>query len=124
MLALLAGVMAVSAVATALLQSPMPVILVLAILVVFGASAIGWHGVYLTEVARQAPPGMASIATGGTLAFTFFGVVQGSPVFGALSGLFGSYRAGYTALAIALALCGLMLLRVHRMELKETRAIS
>jgi MFS family permease len=119
MLALLAGVMAASAVATALLQPAMPAVLVLAVLVVFGASAVGWNGVYLAEVARQAPPGMASIATGGTLAFTFFGVVLGPPAFGAISGFFGSYRAGYTALAIPLVLCGFMLLRARRMEAKR-----
>lgn len=124
MLALLAGVMAVSAVATALLQPAMPAVVVLAVLVVFGASAVGWNGVYLAEVARQAPPGMASIATGGTLAFTFFGVVLGPPVFGAISGFFGSYRAGYAALAIPLALCGLMLLRARGMEVKVTRPAS
>jgi MFS family permease len=116
MLAVLAGVMAASAVATALLQPAMPAALVLAVLVVFGASAVGWNGVYLAEVARQAPPGMASIATGGTLAFTFFGVVLGPPVFGAISGFFGSYRAGYAALAIPLALCGWMLLRAQRIK--------
>lgn len=115
MLALLGGLMAVSALATALLQPAMPIVLVAATLLVFGASAIGWNGVYLAEVARQAPPGMASIATGGTLAFTFFGVVLGPPVFGAISGMFDSYRAGYTALAIPLALCGIMLLRARRM---------
>lgn len=115
MLALLAGLMAVSALATALLQPAMPIFLVAATLLVFGASAIGWNGVYLAEVARQAPAGMASIATGGTLAFTFFGVVLGPPVFGAISGLFGSYRAGYIALAIPLALCGITLLRARRM---------
>ena len=119
MLAVLAGVMAASAVATALLQPVMPVVLVLTVLVVFGASAVGWNGVYLAEVARQAPPGMASIATGGTLAFTFFGVVLGPPVFGAISGFFGSYRSGYAALAIPLALCGLMLLRTRRVEAKQ-----
>jgi len=113
MLALLAGVMALSTVATSLLQPAMPVTLVLAVLVVFGMSAVGWNGVYLAEVARHAPPGMASIATGGTLAFTFFGVVLGPPVFGAISGFFGSYRAGYIALAIPLALCSLMLLRAR-----------
>ena len=59
------------------------------------------------------------IATGGTLAFTFFGVVLGPPVFGAISSLFGSYRAGYTALAIPLAVCGLMLLRARRMEVTQ-----
>lgn len=114
MLLLLAGGMIASTLATALLQPTMPVALVLGILVVFGASAIGWNGVYLAEVARQAPPGKASIATGGTLAFTFFGVVLGPPVFGGISGLFDSYRAGYTALAIPLVLCALALVRAQR----------
>lgn len=114
MLMLLAGGMIASTLATALLQPTMPVALVLGILVVFGASAIGWNGVYLAEVARQAPPGKASIATGGTLAFTFFGVVLGPPVFGGISGLFDSYRAGYTALAIPLVLCALALVRAQR----------
>src|SRR6478609_9286108 len=79
MLALLAGVMAASSVATALLQPGLPAVVVIAVLVVFGASAIGWNGVYLAEVARQAPAGMAGAATGGTLAITFLGVVLGPP---------------------------------------------
>jgi MFS family permease len=115
MLAVLAGLMAASSLATALLQPAMPIVLVLAILVVFGATAIGWNGVYLAEVALQAPPGKASIATGGTLAITYFGVVLGPSMFGAVSGLFDSYRAGYAALSIPIALCGLALLRARRM---------
>jgi MFS family permease len=110
MLALLAGLMAFSSVATALLSSDMPMLLVLGILALFGASAIGWNGVYLAEVARQAPKGQASLATGGTLAVTFLGVVLGPPLFGALSGLFGSYRAGYAALAVPTLACAAMLL--------------
>ncbi|KQP41570.1 MFS transporter [Pseudorhodoferax sp. Leaf274] len=113
MLALLAAVMALSSAATALLSPALPPWLVLAVLVVFGASAIGWNGVYLAEVARQAPPGLAGVATGGTLAFTFFGVVLGPPVFGALSALFQTYRAGYLALAVPTLLCCVALLRVR-----------
>jgi predicted MFS family arabinose efflux permease len=113
-LAWLAFIMAISSVATALLQVSMPTLLVFAILFVFGASATGWNGVYLAEVARRAPPGMAGIATGGSLAITFLGVVLGPPVFGALSASFGSFRAGYAALAIPVALCGIVLLRARR----------
>lgn len=105
MLALLAGLMALSALATALLQAAMPPWLVLAVLAVYGMSGIGWNGVYLAEVARQAPPGQASLATGGTLAFTFFGVVLGPPLFGALASATGSYRAGFVAVAVAVAAC-------------------
>lgn len=104
-------VMAVSTVATALLNDAMPTLLVFAILFVFGASATGWNGVYLAEVARRAPPGMAGIATGGTLAITFLGVVLGPPVFGALSAAFGSYRVGFAALALPVVVCALVLLR-------------
>lgn len=111
MLAALGGLMALCCVATALFDAAMPRALVLTILAVFGASAIGWNGVYLAEVARQAPKGQASLATGGTLAVTFLGVVLGPPVFGALSGLFGSYRAGYAALAVPALLCCVLLVR-------------
>jgi len=111
MLALLAGVMAASSVATALLQPGMPAVVVIAVLVVFGASAIGWNGVYLAEVARQAPAGMAGAATGGTLAITFLGVVLGPPLFGAVSAGFGSYRAGYAVLAVPLVVCAALLAR-------------
>lgn len=114
MLAALAFIMAASSLATALLHGEMPTLLVFAILFVFGASATGWNGVYLAEVARRAPPGMAGVATGGTLAITFLGVVLGPPVFGALSAAFGSYRVGYAGLAIPVALCGIVLLRAGR----------
>jgi MFS family permease len=72
---------------------------------------VGWNGVYLAEVARQAPSGMAGMATGGTLVITFFGVVLGPPLFGAVSSSFGSYRAGFAALAVPLAVCALALWR-------------
>ena len=113
MLAVLAAIMAASSVATALLSTSLPSWLVLTVLIVFGASAVGWNGVYLAEVARQAPKGQASVATGGTLAFTFFGVVLGPPVFGAISSLFQSYRAGYLALAVPTLLCCIALWRAH-----------
>ena len=114
MLAVLAAVMAICAVGTASLQAGTPQALTLALLVAFGASAIGWNGVYLAEVARRAPPGMAAVATAGTLAVTFFGVVLGPVLFGALSGAMGSYRAGFLALVVPTLACGWVLLRVSR----------
>jgi hypothetical protein len=52
---------------------------------------------------------MASMATGGTLAFTFLGVVVGPPMFGALSGLFGTYRAGFVGLMVMASVSGTVL---------------
>jgi MFS family permease len=73
MLAVLATSMALCAAATPLVLHMLPVYGVWTLLLLFGASAIGWNGVYLAEVARQAPEGKASVATGGTLTFTFLG---------------------------------------------------
>jgi len=109
MLVLLASMMALGALASAFLTIDTPQTVVIVILVGFGSSAIGWNGVYLAEVARRAPPGMASMATGGTLAFTFLGVVVGPPLFGALSGLFGTYRAGFVGLMVMASVSGTVL---------------
>ena len=114
-LILLALLMMLSASAAASLVNGGPMVLLLLVSAVFGASAIGWNGVYLSEVARQAPPGMASVATGGTLFITFLGVVLGSPLFGLLSGAFGSYRFGFAALAIPALICAVLLWRHGRM---------
>ena len=114
MLALLGSLMAAMALATALLHGAVPHLLVVAVLFLFGASAIGWNGVYLAEVARQAPPGRAGMATGGTLAITFLGNVLGPPLFGSVSGAFGSYRASFLVLAVPLALCAAVLWRGTR----------
>ena len=111
-LALLAILMALSSMATALLLPILPMWGIWIILILFGASAIGWNGVYLAEVARQAPEGKASVATGGTLTFTFLGVVIGPPIFGAISTIFGTYRAGFLALVVTSSLCAWVLFRL------------
>jgi predicted MFS family arabinose efflux permease len=114
MLAVLAALMAASTAATAWLGPGSPAAWVLVVVVVFGASAVGWNGVYLAEVARQAPPGLASVATGGTLAITFLGVVIGPPLFGALAGVLGGYGPAYLALAPPTAACVLLFVRRAR----------
>ncbi len=67
-----------------------------------GASAIGWNGVFLSEVARQAPPGQAGAATGGSLFVTFVGSVVWPPAFALLQRASGSYAVCFAA---AGALC-------------------
>jgi MFS family permease len=114
MLACIAALMAVCAVATAAFGADAPKVLVFSLLFVFGASATGWNGVYLAEVARLAPAGLAGAATGGSLAITFLGVVLGPLAFGGISASFGTYRAGYIALAIPTAYCAWQLSRKAR----------
>jgi MFS family permease len=111
MLALLAILIAVCAVATALLQYTDSKVLIIVVLSLFGSSAVGWNGVYLAEVARQAPKGQASVATGGTLSMTFLGVVVGPPLFGVIATVFGSYSLAYASLIVPAGLCLWLLLR-------------
>jgi predicted MFS family arabinose efflux permease len=115
-LASLAVLMALCTAATAALPTTVSPSLVLALLAFFGASATGWNGVYLAEVARQAPPGQASSATGGTLAVTFFGVVVAPSLFAAVSAAGGSYRVGYALLAPAALLCAGLLAWAQRAD--------
>jgi predicted MFS family arabinose efflux permease len=48
-----------------------PTSVVLPLVLLFGATAIGWNGVQLSEVARLADPGMAGKVTGATSFVTF-----------------------------------------------------
>lgn len=113
MLIVLALIIAVCAIFSPFMQYIDNNSVIVLALMLFGASAVGWNGVYLAEVARQAPQGMASIATGGTLSMTFMGVVVGPPVFGLIAGLTGSYGMAYASLLVPAGIC-LWLLWRHR----------
>ncbi|HTQ77756.1 MAG TPA: MFS transporter [Burkholderiales bacterium] len=67
---------------------------------VFGATAVGWNGVFLAEIARLAPEGRAGQATGGSLFFTFLGVVVTPPAFNVVLGIAQSYALAYAVFSI------------------------
>ena len=94
-LGFLGVVMAVCAALVTLIDGswPMGVIYVLSFL--FGASAVGWNGVYLAEVAQIAPPGQAGSATGASLAMTYSGVVVLPSVFWISHAIADSYIPGF-----------------------------
>ena len=95
--------MAAAGVATSALRPATPHPWVTLLLVVYGATAVGWNGVYLATVAKLVPHDQAATATAGSLFFTFFGVVIGPPLFGVAGGAFGGIGAGYALLALPLA---------------------
>jgi hypothetical protein len=68
--------------------------------VLYGATAVGWNGIYLAEVARLAPEGRIATVTGGTQFFTFSGGLLGPPVFGAIVGATGGYGFGFVLFAV------------------------
>lgn len=75
----------------------------------YGASAVGWNGVFLAEVARIAPPGKVGVVTGGVMLFTFSGSVLGPPTFGAILAFTGSYTLGFLFIALLPLVMGLRL---------------
>jgi MFS family permease len=92
-------VMIVCGVALASLNPAWPPAAVLAVCVLYGATAVGWNGVFLAEVARLAPDGRVAYLTGGTQFFTFAGVLIGPPLFGAIASVTGTYGAGFVVTA-------------------------
>jgi MFS family permease len=115
---LMLGVLGVGAAAcaylVAVLEPTSSTAAILAVCGSFGATAIGWNGVQLSEVARQAPQGEAGVMTGASGFITFGGVVLGPPTFALLATVFGSYRVGFAVFGTLALVCGIALLRPHR----------
>jgi hypothetical protein len=72
---------------------PYPALVALAI--AFGSTGTAWQGVYLAEVARNAPEGQVADATSGCMGVTFFGALVGPGMFSALDSLTGNDAAGF-----------------------------
>jgi len=74
--------------------------LLLSVVALFGATAIGWNGVQLAELAREAPPGTAGAITGAAGFVTFAGVAVGPPLFALLATVTASYRIAFFVFAL------------------------
>lgn len=115
-LAALGLVMALCGFAVASFTAAWSVAAVLTVCVLYGATAVGWNGVFLAEVARLAPEGRVAFLTGGTQFFTFAGVLIGPPLFGAIVSLTGSYGAGFVATAVLPLLLVVVMLARRRSQ--------
>ena len=103
-LALIGGMAAVCGLALAVAEPAWPVVVSLVVAGFFGATAIGWNGVQLAEVARLAPRGAVAAVQGATGFVTFSGVVAGPPLFALIASLTGSYRVSFAVVAIVSAI--------------------
>lgn len=110
MLGLLGLGMGVSAIATLAAGPAWPGWLLFVFASIFGATAVGWNGVFLAEVARIAPAGQVSQATGGCLFFTFLGVVVTPLLFNLVLQLGGGYSVAYALLGVPGLVVGASLL--------------
>lgn len=104
----------------ALLGADWPRPLVYALFLVLGATAVGWNGVFHAEAARQSPPGMASVISGGTSFFVYGGVLLGPAAFAAAYGGIGSY-AGTIMVLVAAGAAGFALLMLAQSARRGAR---
>ena len=103
MLLALGCAMALCGLLAARLDAATPHAWVIALLAFYGATGIGWNGVYLATIARVVPIERAAAATSGSLFFTYFGVVVGPPAFGAIGSAAGGLGVAFAWLALPLA---------------------
>lgn len=96
--------------ATAAFDASWPLAAILVASAAFGATAIGWNGVMLSEVARLAPPNRVGAITGASAFVTFGGVMTGPPVFALVAALTGGYRTSFAAFGALTLASGLWLL--------------
>jgi len=99
---------------TAAFGADWPVGAILGACVLFGATAIGWNGVQLAEVARNSPAGQVGATTGAAGFVTFGGVMIGPPTFALISVVTSGYRTGFVVFGGLSVACGLWLLVRHR----------
>jgi MFS family permease len=99
------GVLAMAgSLAAAGISAAWPAWAIAIVTVVFGFCAIGWNGVFIAVIARQSAPQEVGMATGGTLVFTYAGVMAGPSLFGALHAHGGlTYGASYALTALVTA---------------------
>jgi hypothetical protein len=109
-LAVLGLISALCALLAAAFTPDWPVAGVIAVGMLFGASAVGWNGVFLAEVARVAPAGHVTSATGGTQFFTFTGALSSPPLFAAAVWATGSYAWAFGLFAVPSAVVAVRLL--------------
>jgi len=88
-----------------------PGVMVFVAALCYGATAVGWNGVYLAEVARIAPTGRAGAATGASLAITYLGVVVLPLLFWAVHAASGGYAAAFVAVGSLTLWRGVLFLR-------------
>jgi MFS family permease len=78
-----------------------------------GATALGWNGVYMAELARLAPQGLIGDVTSAANLFGFIGSVLGPIVFAIIARQSGSFDLPYYLVGAQVAVCALIVLHLR-----------
>jgi MFS family permease len=103
----IALLMAVAAGLMSLFTAAWPVGAIAAVVILLGATASGWNGVFLAEIIRDVRPAEVGLATAGSMMFAYMGTVLGPSLFGGLAGSVGFPKA-YLVMGAAVLLGGIL----------------
>lgn len=113
LLAVLGFVMAAAAFSIGQADAGWPLALVASVAAVFGASAVGWNGLYLADIVRVTSAAESARATGAVLFFTFGGMMAGPAVFAAIAAVSG-YATAFAAIGVTVLVPAFVLLMPER----------
>jgi MFS family permease len=108
-------VMVVCCALTVLISPQWPGFALALLFIAFGASAVGWNGIYLAEVARNSPHGMVSVVTAGASVWNYAGILIGPAAFATLYRWTGSYTVTFGWLTV-IAVLGLAFISAARLR--------
>jgi MFS family permease len=91
-------VMATGAAVVAFGGAGLPAWITIGVFLVLGLTAVGWNGIFMSEVARLSPAQSVGATTGATLFFTFTGILVGPTLFSSAHTIIGSYAGSYMLL--------------------------
>lgn len=104
LLAVLGAIAVVSVMTLFTLADRMPYGAVVALAAIIGATASGWNGVLLAEVARLAPAGRISQVTASSVVYVYLGYTVGPLLTSMMVGWTGSYIIAFAPLAALLTI--------------------
>ena len=120
-LMILTAILLVVSLTCATLGPSWPIIAIALLFFLMGATGSGWHGAYLSETARLAPPGRVSVATSGSLLLNNTSAVITPLVFAGIYSAIHNYAYTFGVLVLP-AVASLWLLHRGRTSAPPSRA--
>ncbi|GEM82951.1 MFS transporter [Meiothermus hypogaeus] len=109
LLVMMVGLAGLFALVLAWLPSGTPLLLKALIVVLYGATALGWQGLHFSLLTELSPPGWEGRVVGFGLIFTSIGIASAPPLFGLLVDFSNNYALGWIAQAAVFGIGALLL---------------
>jgi MFS family permease len=109
LLVMMVGLAGLCALVLAWLPPGTPLLLKALIVVLYGATALGWQGLHFSLLTELSPPGWEGRVVGFGLVFTSIGIASAPPLFGLLVDFSNNYALGWIAQAAVFGIGALLL---------------